>query len=558
MITKRQLFVAVSIVMTGVSCSTSVVGQQFRGSEAPGRLAFKRLLTEPQLANWTQPVQFIVADGGQVSYFDGAGYQPVDLNARLGMRVGPVYRLKLESVFRGVPKTVYSTVEMLDRLYAPSNLVTKYPVKIVLTPEEIDQAHSGSMVTKVIYLEDPLTALPFNQPFDHLETVDLGQSQDPFIVADRMGRPMAIVRIGSRIPDPGEVDNSEAPLVMATGYEGEIVGTGVIDTNSPCNCEVCQAGDGCCCMERLNQLPPARRDEYICDGNDREANVVPAVDWSVEGLDIEDTIAHFDTLDGQIRVTPSNRVCIYSPRFAAVRRELRPNYETISQKLSVVDRKTNVKLAKSTEPVSTSHQNLQLQSNKLTQRPNQFLDRTRGVATANVTKLHGTRHNFKPFEDLQLIRFGEHSSSQDARLSLAMQSAITWNSDVEAQISINSTQPIIVNDISSPSEIVGIDSKGDANLRLCKLASAASAKSGDTVDFTIRFDNIGRQLIGNVTILDNLSPRLEFIKGTAECSVEAKFSTEMNKAGSLTLRWEIEDAVDKKEGGIIRFQCRVR
>ena len=558
MIAKRQLSFLVTAIMIGAVLSTPAVGQLFRGSEAPGQLAFKRLLTEPQLANWTQPVQVIIAEGGLISYFDGAGYQPVDPNARLGMRVGPVYRLKLESSFRGVPMTVYPTIEMLDRLYPPASLVTKHPVKIVLTPEEIEKANSGSMLTKVIYLEDPLTALPFNQPYDHLETVDLGQSQDPFIVADRMGRPMAIVRIGSRIPDSSETNTSEAPLIMHAGFEDQVVGTGVIDPRSPCDCEICQAGDGCCCMARLNQLPPTRRDEYVCDGNDREFKVVPALDWTVKGLDIEDTIAHFDTLDGQIRVTPSNRVCIYSPRFAAVRRELRPNYETTSQKLSTVDRSTNVKFAKRTEPVSTAHQNVQLQANKRTQRPNQFLDRTRGVLADSVTKLHGTRHNFKPFEDLQLIRFGEHSSSQDARLSLAMQSAITWNSDLEAQIAINGVQPIIVNDVSSPSEIIGIDSKGDANLRLCKLASVASAKPGDTVDFTIRFDNIGRQLIGNVTVLDNLSPRLEFIKGTAECSVEANFSTEMNEAGSFTLRWEIEEALDVKEGGIIRFQCRVR
>ena len=37
------------------------------------------------------------------------------------------------------------------------------------------------------------------------------------------------------------------------------------------------------------------------------------------GLKMEDTVAHFDTLDGRTVVEPSNEVCLYSPRFGAVR-----------------------------------------------------------------------------------------------------------------------------------------------------------------------------------------------------------------------------------------------
>ena len=124
---------------------------------------------------------------------------------------------------------------------------------------------------------------------------------------------------------------------------------------------------------------------------------------------------------------------------------------------------------------------------------------------------------------------------------------------------IHGAQPIIVNDVYKMQEIVGIEAKGShPTLRVCKLASKISAKSGDTVDFTIRFDNIGRNRIGNVTIIDNLSPRLEFVDGSAECSVRAEFKTEANDAGSLVMRWEIVEPLEAREGGLIRFQCRVR
>ena len=78
------------------------------------------------------------------------------------------------------------------------------------------------------------------------------------------------------------------------------------------------------------------------------------------------------------------------------------------------------------------------------------------------------------------------------------------------------------------------------------------------VDFTIRFDNIGRDVIGNVTIIDNLSPRLEYIADTAECSIDAEFKTTPNEAGSFTMRWEIDKPLEVRDGGLIRFQCRVR
>ena len=48
-------------------------------------------------------------------------------------------------------------------------------------------------------------------------------------------------------------------------------------------------------------------------------------------------------------------------------------------------------------------------------------------------------------------------------------------------------------------------------LRLIKLASCGHAQPGEEIEFTLRFDNIGDQTIGNVTIVDNLTTRLEYV-----------------------------------------------
>ena len=88
--------------------------------------------------------------------------------------------------------------------------------------------------------------------------------------------------------------------------------------------------------------------------------------------------------------------------------------------------------------------------------------------------------------------------------------------------------------------------------------SGAAANPGDTVDFTIRFDNLGLQAIGSVVILDSLSTRLEFVSDSAQCSLEARVSTQPNEGDSLMVRCELLNPLKPGQGGVLRFQCRVR
>jgi uncharacterized repeat protein (TIGR01451 family) len=93
---------------------------------------------------------------------------------------------------------------------------------------------------------------------------------------------------------------------------------------------------------------------------------------------------------------------------------------------------------------------------------------------------------------------------------------------------------------------------------LIKLASCGHALPGEEIEFTLRFDNIGDQVIGNVTIADNLSTRFEYIPNTARSSVDAEFLTMPNGNESSILRWEIKQPVQPGEGGVLRFRVRVR
>ena len=77
------------------------------------------------------------------------------------------------------------------------------------------------------------------------------------------------------------------------------------------------------------------------------------------------------------------------------------------------------------------------------------------------------------------------------------------------------------------------------------------------MDFTIRFHNTGTEAIGNVTIIDSLSPRLEYVDKSQETSMKVDFFTKPNDGESLELRWEIVEPLEPGDGGVIRFRCKV-
>jgi hypothetical protein len=116
------------------------------------------------------------------------------------MAIGPVYRLKVTDIPYFPGEELFPTVEVIDRLYPPPGLALRYPIPIELTQDELEMAIEGMMVTRVIYVEDPNQALPVEQKSDEQPWIEAAQGDDPLVVADGLGRPVAILRIGSRMP----------------------------------------------------------------------------------------------------------------------------------------------------------------------------------------------------------------------------------------------------------------------------------------------------------------------------------------------------------------------
>ncbi len=186
----------------GVNARFSTAGRP----PAPADLAFVRL---------------VLPSPGQVEVYAFQPIRAVPLPAGwCGMPVGHVYRLRVSGLEQFPGVELYPTVEVLDKTQPPPGREAEFAVPVRLTVEEIEEALSGRMVTKVVYVEQPELASTLPAA-DNLVTETLGPDRNLIAEADRRGRPALIVRLGARTPDPNYPDPEffglGAPIALPIG-----------------------------------------------------------------------------------------------------------------------------------------------------------------------------------------------------------------------------------------------------------------------------------------------------------------------------------------------------
>jgi uncharacterized repeat protein (TIGR01451 family) len=325
---------------------------------------------------------------------------------------------------------------------------------------------------------------------------------------------------------------------------------------TPVPCACCGNGGGCeLCPPQAIVGPP---DEYLCDGGDYGLPAAVRADWTVDGLEQEDAIAHYDTLDGRVVVTPSNRVCIYAPRFAAVRRVENLLAHERRQLIDVALEETTPVNSDDVQPVVASTQRVGVAIDVGEQPANLFRGREQATEVVQEIAPGEFYNTLGPYANLEIVRTGEVVGSELPIIKREVQAAVAWNGDQAAQVVFSNQQAVAVVGLKQPGTVYQTDEPGDPRLRLVKLASKSNALPGEEVEFTLRFDSIGDQTVGNVTIIDSLTTRLEYVPNTAKCTVPASFTSVPNGAGSTVLRWEIKDPLKPGEGGVLQFRTRVR
>jgi uncharacterized repeat protein (TIGR01451 family) len=304
---------------------------------------------------------------------------------------------------------------------------------------------------------------------------------------------------------------------------------------------------------------PWPEDEYLRDGGDEGRPAGPGKGDEILGLGMEDTVAQFETLDHRKVVQPSNEVFIYSPRFGAVRQVVSLVANEERQRVGGVDNPLRAEGPTTTQLVGSAKQNVQL-DDRISARPAVAMRTKQGDGVMSSTvRAKSFQGAFKPYENLSIIRLGAYDEAEMAFLARGSNAAIAWSHTQAVQVILDRKSAVAAVKYDKSLMTYTVDSPpGRPQLRLIKLASTSTANPGDMVDFTIRFDNLGNQPIGNVVILDSLNTRLEYVPDSAQCSIDAKFTTQPNEGDSVVLHCELSHPLDIGQGGILRFRCRVR
>jgi len=301
------------------------------------------------------------------------------------------------------------------------------------------------------------------------------------------------------------------------------------------------------------------QDEYLVDGGDHGLQVSIRGHWEIRNLNPEDTIVHYDTLDNRRLVEKSNTVSIYSPRFGTVR-QIHGAVEAVEwQHFAESQSRSFVLTASDRMNIGSTEQN----ETTGYARANILLRSANTGANTGTIGQHASPMTYQNQEVTaslsQLLTHSTFTGTELLFLAEAKRAAVAWEGidHLEGNVGGRTAQAMI--GLKTPEAVYTLaEPETTAKLRLFKVASKETAQRGEIVEFMIRFDNVGSEVVGNVTIADSLTARLEYINGSSGSSQPAEFFIEPNEVGSNILRWEITEPLQPGDFGVVRFRCRVQ
>lgn len=338
--------------------------------------------------------------------------------------------------------------------------------------------------------------------------------------------------------------------------------------NSACGCQAC--GPQACAPQACQVTPhgyammpqpcPPGFDpqEYLCDGGDQDPRAIVRRDDSIGGLQPEDTVVHYTTDAGDIEINASNRVCVYAPRFASVRKITGAVSGGRAIGLKGFDLPVGANNLELNEGGVVIGETVELGHAEVARRIDAMRDRNRGVPVESVQQ---------PIQAVDVmavlagLRFDQLSEMRDDEVALVERlalAAIAWTIDESVQVAIEDIKPPTLTRDQTVEGLTVYDFPDAGRLQIVKLADRADARPGDIVTFAIRVENVGDSAVSRVTLTDNLTTRLEYVPESQTASGGAEFSTVANAGESLQLIWKLTDKLRVGESVTIRFQCKVR
>lgn len=311
----------------------------------------------------------------------------------------------------------------------------------------------------------------------------------------------------------------------------------------------------------LVQPPPspiAFPDEYLCDGGDRAAPV-HYDQYHRHGLDSSDAVAEYTDHTGQFHVTPTNTVCVYAPRFAAMRTISSPAVDNgVGQAAGAEQLAGGVGLRARTATSLNLH-NERLGGVNVRSRPSGLVKETMLVGVRNRLVIATSRELTGTWQDLSFFRTGQLVRTEEARLKYGLQAANIWTRKQNPIIQATTLGGQQVEVEFTPQEIIGVEDRRTTGvLRIVKTADKVEAQPGETIIFTLRYDNMGDLPLNTIRIVDNLTPRLEYIDASVISDRAGDVVVEPNGEGSSVLTFVMDEPLPGHTGGVVTFKTRVK
>ncbi len=308
-------------------------------------------------------------------------------------------------------------------------------------------------------------------------------------------------------------------------------------------------------------IPPNPKlfpDEYLCDGGDRGYPVRYDVETRL-GLETEDTVAEYTDHTGSLHVKPTNKVCVYAPRFGAMRSIGSPILETAVHKVASADKFTGGAGMRNQIVTARHRQNIAPGKYRTRERASDIDVGLRSSAVAQGQTVVSHTKLVNTFEDFQFVRSGLLAQTEEVRLAKGIQAAAAWSRSQFPVIAAQTEQAQEVLSEFRAQAVVGRESKQKpGRLRIVKMADKDVAQPGETITFTIRYDNLGELPLYKIRIIDNLTPRLGYVEDSETSDRAGRLLIQDNEEGSVILEFELDEPLPGGKGGVVTFQAKVR
>ncbi|VTS03724.1 DUF11 domain-containing protein [Tuwongella immobilis] len=449
-------------------------------------------------------LRVIAPEGTKVQYHPGtpmAVARPAP--SQVAVRPGYVYKLGLIDLPDDPQRPLYPSIEVYGAVRPnPQTDLSKYPVPIPFSKEEIERVRRGSLLTKVIYLEDPDFAAPVATTPDSPLQLESINEKDAIREAGERGRLMVVVRLGSRHYADEELGRMFVPGTMLLPGEAAMA-----PAQAPPQLDISMWG------LFVDPILGPKVDGFECltDGGDKGLRLGLDSRGRLSGLDASDSSMEYTTKSGK-KVTSSNRVCVCIPRFAILNVETSP---------------VGIHLAAGPQA------NLKLVGRdqlKLAKRPGRLEIGEAAQSVRDFTAMKAMIHRIGPHIFEQLIG---------------------------KPVAISRSQGVSV--FSKFVDVQDLTAFNEECLALTKwVAPPYPEKIGDTVTFFLRYKNLTLEPIEDVVVSDSLTARLEYIPETSRSDRASNFTVSPNEVGSSVLRWQIPGKLMPGQSGVVSFQAKIR